>query len=151
MVPQQFSIRYQHGITGGFAPPTPNLIHILSRTIDAPDKVMVMSQTRLDGTPSLSPAKTKSLDVTTERTEGMVNELQKILEELPFEIPTGSTPDVYGMDQSIMLIVDNNVVWANAGPQGCSPGPSGIQPTAEHQKRFREAVVIIEKLVTQSQ
>jgi hypothetical protein len=97
MVPQQFSIRYQHGtewaylsnsmitvicigITGGFAPPTPNLIHILSRTIDAPDKVMVMSQTRLDGTPSLSPPKVKSLDVTAERTEGMVNELQKILE-----------------------------------------------------------------------
>lgn len=68
------------GITGGFAPPTPNAVHILTRTVDTPDKVAVISQTRPDGEPSLSPAQIKSLDVNTKETEGLVDELHKILE-----------------------------------------------------------------------
>jgi F0F1-type ATP synthase epsilon subunit len=66
------------GITGGFAPPTPKAIHVISRSAEAPSKLSVVSQTRADGTPSLSDAQEKSVDIQAE--ESSIDQLHKILE-----------------------------------------------------------------------
>ncbi|QRW13115.1 hypothetical protein RhiLY_12114 [Ceratobasidium sp. AG-Ba] len=142
MAPQEFYVRLQHGITGGFAPPTPNAIHMLSRSSDLPSKLFVQSQVRPSGESSLAPFGEKELSV--DEHDHLVTELHSILKELPTEQPPGSE-DIYGMDTSIMW-GSEDLEWKNGGPQGCGGGQSEVQPTDEQKAKFKRAVDIVTEL-----
>ncbi|KAJ1300919.1 hypothetical protein OPQ81_003344 [Rhizoctonia solani] len=143
MPPQEFSVRLQHGITGGFAPPTPNAIHQLGRSSDNPDNLFIQSMVRPEGTPSLTEHPPKGLPISDASHEayGLVEELHSILKEIPTEQPPGSE-DIYGMDTSIMW-ASEDLEWMNGGPQGCGGGRSEVQPTDEQRAKFQRAVEIV--------
>lgn len=86
------------GITGGFAPPTPNVIHSLTRPRTS-TFLNIESAVRTDGTAELQSAAPKSLN--SEEYQHLVDELHSILKTIPTESPPG-TEDIYGLDTSIM-------------------------------------------------
>ena len=135
------------GITGGFAPPTPSEIHVLSLSPDRPNLLSVDSQIRPDGTPILQSvnAVPKSVLLTSESPNlALVDELHDILKTLPIESPPGSQ-DIYGLDTSIMW-GSQGFEWHNGGPAGVGTGISQVQPTAEEKAKFVKAVEIIKHL-----
>ncbi|KAG8695043.1 hypothetical protein FRC08_008073 [Ceratobasidium sp. 394] len=143
MPPQEFFVRLQHGITGGFAPPTPNAIHSLSRSSDDPNKLFIQSMVRPQGTAELvSSFAPKDLPV--DDHSHLVDELHSILKEIPTEQPPGSE-DIYGLDTSIMW-GSEDLEWANGGPQGCGGGTSDVQATEEQKAKFKRAVEIVNEL-----
>jgi len=149
MAPNEFFVRLQKGITGGFAPPTPSETHALTRSKDKPDQLVVNSQYRADGTPSLQSAdeqpKILSLDGSDkDDNEKLIEELQDILKTLPTEQPPGSQ-DIYGMDISIAW-GSHDLEWCNGGPGGVSGRESSVQPTAEEKAKFERAVEIVKQL-----
>ncbi|KAH7337857.1 hypothetical protein B0J17DRAFT_573228 [Rhizoctonia solani] len=146
MPPQQFYLRLQHGIVGGFAPPTPNAIHQLSRGEDDPNSLFVQSMIRPEGTPSLqeNPPKGLAIGDPSHGANALIDELHSILKEIPTEQPPGSE-DIYGMNTSIMWGSDD-LEWANGGPQGCGGGTSFVQPTEEQKAKFKRAVEIVNQL-----
>jgi len=149
MAPSEFFVKLQKGITGGFAPPTPKEIHVLTLSNDRPNLLAVDSQVRADGTPSLQSVnvqpKTVSLSED-ENNKSLVDELHGILKTLPTERPTGSQ-DIYGLDTSIMW-GSQDLEWCNGGPSGCAHGVSEVQPTEEEKAKFKRAVDIIKELAT---
>ncbi|KAG8787008.1 hypothetical protein FRC12_015992 [Ceratobasidium sp. 428] len=142
MPPQQFFVRLQHGITGGFAPPTPSAIHQLSRSSDEPANIFIQSMVRPDGEASLSDLGPKQLPV--DDHAHLVEELHSILKQLPTESPPGSE-DIYGLDTSIAWGSDD-LEWINGGPQGCGGGTSDVQATSEQKEKFKRAVEIVTEL-----
>ena len=128
------------GITGGFAPPTPEAIHTLTRPLNK-DTLNITSAVRETGTPGLESGLPKSIP----HPEALADELHTILKELPTEQPPGSQ-DIYGMDISIAWGSDD-LMWCNGGPQGCGGGESAVQATAEQKTKFKRAVEIVEQLV----
>jgi len=146
MSPAEFSLRLQHGIVGGFAPPTPSAIHTLTKS--APQThLLISSAVRPDGTSELQDAAPKSLSLTEKDagTQKLVEELHGILKTIPTESPPGSE-DIYGMDTSIAWGSDD-LMWMNGGPAGCSGGTSEVQPTTADKKKFKRAVEIVNELV----
>jgi len=142
-VPAQFYCRLQKGIAGGFAPPTPSEIHVLSRGLDNPTTLLIQSEIRKPGTPNLvSQFGGQGKSVTLNETK--IAELYGILKKLPTEQPPGSE-DIYGLDTMIMWGSDD-LEWANGGPQGCGGGTSDIQPTDAQKAEFKKAVEIIKSL-----
>ncbi|KAH9919234.1 uncharacterized protein B0H18DRAFT_1086703 [Fomitopsis serialis] len=107
MAPTEFSLRLQHGITGGIAPPTPSAIYTITRTPSQPSWNI-----------------TAAVRATT-----LVGELYDILKSIPTEQPPGSE-DIYGLDTSIAFGSDD-LMWMNGGPAGCGTGTSTVQATAE--------------------
>ncbi|CAE7234335.1 unnamed protein product [Rhizoctonia solani] len=146
MPPQEFMVRLQHGITGGFAPPTPSAIHQLGRSGDNPNVLLVESQIRPDGTPSLQghPPKNLAVGDSSHGSTALLDELHSILKEIPTESPPGSE-DIYGLDTAIMWMSDD-LEWMNGGPQGCGIGVSSVQPTEEQKAKFKRAVEIVTEL-----
>ncbi|KAG9079635.1 hypothetical protein FRC06_007610 [Ceratobasidium sp. 370] len=142
MPPQEFYVRVQHGISGGFAPPTPNAIHSLSRSSNDPSKLFIQSMVRPEGTPHLNAAANKHISV--DDHSHLITELHSILKELPTEVPPGSE-DIYGMDTSIMW-GSEDLEWVNGGLQGCGDGYSSVQPTPEQKAKFKRAVDIVTEL-----
>ncbi|TFY82590.1 hypothetical protein EWM64_g1430 [Hericium alpestre] len=139
-----FSLRVQHGITGGFAPPTPSAIHDFSFTPDTANNILLTSQIRELGTPSLLPAAAKSIAVS-EETAAQLAELEAILRRLPASGPQGA--DVYGRDVGIMY-ARPGFEWVNAAPQGCGGYDDGSSGVTEDDKRaFQRAVDIADGLV----
>src|ERR1700761_5800080 len=134
------------GITGGFAPPTPSEIHVLTLSPERPNILAVDSQHRADGTPSLqsSNAAPKELSTSDKSNMALVDELHGILKTLPVEKPPGSE-DIYGMDTSIMW-GSSDLEWMNGGPAGCSGGTSEVQATEADKARFKRAVEIVKEL-----
>jgi hypothetical protein len=132
------------GITGGFAPPTPDAIHIVEKAAST-DRVTISSSIREDGTPDLQPLGLKSFHHDHEDAPALVEELHGILKEIPTEQPPGSQ-DIYGLDTSIAWQSDD-LEWYNGGPQGCGGGESFVQPTEEQKKKFKRAVEIVNLLV----
>lgn len=65
------------GITGGFAPPTPQAIHTLTRSSAAPADLTVQSATKPDGAPGLNEVTPKKLKV--DDHAALIEELQTIL------------------------------------------------------------------------
>lgn len=65
------------GITGGFAPPTPQAIHTLTRSSAAPADLAVQSATKPDGAPGLNELTPKKLKV--DDHAALIEELQTIL------------------------------------------------------------------------
>lgn len=65
------------GITGGFAPPTPKAITMLTRSGDTPAELDVQSMKREDGTPDLAPLAGKKLK--TDDHAALIDELEGIL------------------------------------------------------------------------
>ncbi|KAF4612779.1 hypothetical protein D9613_011768 [Agrocybe pediades] len=148
----EYSLRLQKGITGGFAPPTPDFIYTLTRplTQEPPtqDSLLITSAVRPAGTPSLQDAVPKRLSLTDETTS-LVDELHSILKSLPTEQPPGSE-DIYGLDTSIAWGSDD-LMWVNGGPQGCSGGTSSVKATDEEKAKFKRAVDIVEELVAKGE
>ncbi|RDB24398.1 hypothetical protein Hypma_008372 [Hypsizygus marmoreus] len=140
----EYSLRLQKGITGGFAPPTPDAIHTITKASNNPS-LLIASAIRPTGTPSLLDAASQSLDASDAQTEALVTELHSILKELPTEQPPGSE-DIYGLDTSIAW-GSEDLQWNNAGPQGCGGGTSSVQATEEQKEKFRRAVEIVQELV----
>ncbi|KAG8981509.1 hypothetical protein FRB90_007183 [Tulasnella sp. 427] len=151
--PQQFFVRLQNGIVGGFAPPTPNEVVTLTRSSDDPSNVLVQALSRPSGQPDLVDHGPKSLSVSEfsalsaddpKNVDSRIAELEEILKNLPTESPPGSE-DIYGLNIGIMYGSDR-LEWANGGPQGCGGGKSTVQATAQEKKQFERAVEIIKGL-----
>ncbi|KII90696.1 hypothetical protein PLICRDRAFT_106318 [Plicaturopsis crispa FD-325 SS-3] len=142
MPPSEYSLRLQHGITGGFAPPTPSAIHTITASPQL-SALAITSAVRPHGTPSLQSALPKSLDPTT--AASLVDELHGILKSIPTESPPGSQ-DIYGLDTSIAW-GSEDLQWCNGGPQGCGGGTSEVQATDEDKVKFKRAVEIVNELV----
>ena len=134
------------GITGGFAPPTPNAIFTITAAPAA--DLHITSAIRPDGTPSLQDALPKTLSASEPGTVALVDELHTILKGLPVESPPGSE-DIYGLDTSIAF-GSEDLMWINGGPAGCGGGTSSVQATAEDKAKFKRAVEIVEKLVSEA-
>jgi len=132
------------GITGGFAPPTPNAIHTITQPLNT-NTLTISSSLRPDGTPKLQQVASKSISSEDEHTASLVNELYDILKVIPTEYPPGSQ-DIYGLDTSIFWGSDD-LQWMNGGPQGCNGGVSTVQPTQEDKAKFKRAVEIVIELV----
>ncbi|PCH37594.1 hypothetical protein WOLCODRAFT_140954 [Wolfiporia cocos MD-104 SS10] len=143
MAPPEFSLRLQHGITGGFAPPTPSAIYTITATPTQP-ALSISSAVRADGTPSLQDGIVTSLAVD-EQTRTLLDELHGILTTIPTEYPPGSE-DIYGLDTSIAY-GSEDLMWMNGGPQGCGGGVSETQATPEDKAKFKRAVEIVTQLV----
>ncbi|KAI8974034.1 hypothetical protein BD414DRAFT_189248 [Trametes punicea] len=139
----EFSLRLQHGITGGFAPPTPESIVTITG-IPSQNLLNITSAVRPKGTPSLQDAVPKSISAANAHTAALVNELKDILKSIPTESPPGSE-DIYGMDTSIAFGCDD-FMWMNGGPQGCGHGESTVKATEEDKAKFKRAVHIVEEL-----
>ncbi|TFK68758.1 hypothetical protein BDN72DRAFT_841447 [Pluteus cervinus] len=144
MTISEYSFRLQKGITGGFAPPTPDAIHTVTKA-SINDTLLIASATRLTGTPSLQDALPKSISSTSAGVNPLIEELHSILKEIPTEFPPGSE-DIYGLDTSIAWGSDD-LEWCNGGPQGCGGGVSQVKPTEEDKRKFRRAVDIVNELV----
>ncbi|KJA25340.1 hypothetical protein HYPSUDRAFT_85467 [Hypholoma sublateritium FD-334 SS-4] len=139
----EYSLRLQHGITGGFAPPTPNAIYTITQPLKS-DTLVVTSAIRADGTPSLQDFAPKHISNKNDKVSNLVEELHSILKELPTEQPPGSQ-DIYGLDTSIAWGSDD-LEWMNGSPQGCGGGISEVQATEEQKAKFRRAVDIVTEL-----
>ena len=140
------------GITGGFAPPTPNAIHTFTKAKDQ-THILVSSAVRQDGTPSLTNIAPKTVELTSadapSDSTALVDELHSILKSIPTESPPGSE-DIYGMDTSIAW-GSEDLMWMNGGPSGCVAGTSEVQASDEDKAKFRRAVEIVNKLVVMAQ
>jgi len=134
------------GITGGFAPPTPDAIHTITKA-ENNTHLLISSAIREIGTPNLGSFAPKSLLASSPHTDTatLVDELHGILKELPTEMPVGSE-DIYGMDVSIAW-GSEDLMWCNGGPEGCGGGASTVQATEEEKRKFSRAVQIVEELV----
>ncbi|KAH9847984.1 hypothetical protein C2E23DRAFT_740392 [Lenzites betulinus] len=139
----EFSLRLQHGIIGGFAPPTPNQIVTITG-IPTQNLLNITSAVRPKGTPSLQDAVPKSISAADAHTAQLVAELKSILATIPTESPPGSQ-DIYGLDTSIAFGSDD-LVWQNGGPQGCGQGVSETQPSEADKTKFKRAVEIVQEL-----
>ncbi|KXN81991.1 hypothetical protein AN958_03338 [Leucoagaricus sp. SymC.cos] len=143
MAPQEYSLRLQKGIKGGFAPPIPDHIYTLTKA-SAKSDLLIASAKREPGQPSLQDLLPKNVPHTDDN-EKLVEELHGILRELPMENPPGSE-DIYGLDTSIAW-GSEDLEWCNGGPEGCGGGKSSIQATAEQKEKFKRAVDIVQQLV----
>ena len=130
------------GIAGGFAPPTPDAVHVITKESENAS-LTVASQVRPHGTRALLEPASKSLHA--DDSHSLVVELHGILKDLPTEQPPGSE-DIYGMNTSIMW-ADDTLQWQNGGPQGCGGGTSMVQPTEEQKEKFKRAIAIVDELV----
>ena len=71
------------GITGGFAPPTPRAIHVLTRSTAAPEDLLVQATVKKDGEAGLSDGGSKKLKV--DDHAALIEELQTILKVTPWK------------------------------------------------------------------
>ncbi|KAF5387904.1 hypothetical protein D9615_000811 [Tricholomella constricta] len=144
MPPQEYSFRLQKGIVGGFAPPTIDVIHTVTKAATNPS-LLIASALRPSGTSTLQDAAPKSLVADHADATTLIEELHGILKDLPMEKPSGSE-DIYGLNTSIAW-GSEDLEWCNGGPQGCGGGKSEVQPTEEQKEKFRRAVEIVNELV----
>ncbi|KAJ7153919.1 hypothetical protein C8R43DRAFT_1001510 [Mycena crocata] len=151
MPPNQYHVRLQHGITGGFAPPTPNALYTITQALPEgsslnPPDLAITAAVRESGTPSLVETKGFAPQPVPPTTAApLIDELHTILKSIPTEDPPGSE-DIYGLDTSIMWGSDD-LQWQNGGPQGCSGGTSMVKASDEDKAKFKRAVEIVEELV----
>ncbi|KAL4071819.1 hypothetical protein V8B97DRAFT_2016017 [Scleroderma yunnanense] len=138
-----YQVRFQKGITGGFAPPTPSAIHTLSVNDDG-TTLTIVSQTRPHGTPTLGDPVTRTLSVGSDNTADLLAELRTILSEIPPQYP--GAEDLYRKDISI-ITHQNSTGFAAYG----SAAAHGVQPPTEEQVgRFNRAVEIVNQLVARA-
>ncbi|PPQ86176.1 hypothetical protein CVT25_006919 [Psilocybe cyanescens] len=140
----EYSLRLQSGITGGFAPPTPNAIYTITQPLNS-ETLKITAAVRQDGTSSLQDIAPKDVNSKEGDVADLVEELYGILKTIPTELPPGSE-DIYGLDTSIAWGSDD-LMWCNGGPQGCGGGTSSVQATDEDKVKFKRAVDIVHKLV----
>ncbi|KAF8055160.1 hypothetical protein FPV67DRAFT_1680717 [Lyophyllum atratum] len=143
MPPQEFSFRLQKGIVGGFAPPTPDATVTVTKASNN-SNLLIHAATRPAGERTLTDLAPKHLPVTHEDTDALLDELHRILKDLPTEQPPGSE-DIYGLDTSIAW-GSEDLEWCNGGPQGCGGGESFVKATEEHKAKFKRAVEIVHEL-----
>ncbi|KAF9530498.1 hypothetical protein CPB83DRAFT_788008 [Crepidotus variabilis] len=139
----EFSLRLQEGIVGGFAPPTINAFHTITKPQNN-NQLMISSAFRSDGEPEPKPLAPKSINSQDAHTTALVEELHGILKTLPTEQPPGSE-DIYGLDTSIAW-GSEDFEWMNGGPQGCGGGESFVKASPEDKTKFKRAVAIVKEL-----
>lgn len=141
------------GITGGFAPPNPTSVQTLTSSLsDGAPSILLQQHKRAPSERKLpdDPTHTATLPSSaTSEVDGLIAELEGILQKLPTEDPPGSD-DIYGSDIGLMYGSDK-ITWANGGQQGCGGGTSNVQATDEQKDSFRRAVAIVEKLAALGQ
>ncbi|KAE8374700.1 hypothetical protein BDV26DRAFT_269490 [Aspergillus bertholletiae] len=144
MALSEYSIRLQHGIVGGFVPPSPSAILTLTKSAGGSD-IAIDEIIRPNGRADLQQQHKKTLDSSNGQVQGLVTELYDILQDLPLESPTGSD-DIYRLDTSIAWHSDD-LEWRNGGPQGCVQRESDVQPSDQERRKFTRAVEIVKELV----
>ncbi|KAI0291957.1 hypothetical protein BC826DRAFT_1020593 [Russula brevipes] len=148
MSPGPFSLRIQHGITGGFAPPAPTAIHDLTLDgLDGPGDpyIFLLSRFPSDTATQELEVKPKSIPISDETTR-LIGELDGILRKLPTE--DFPSRDIYGRDIGIFWQGPDEFVWANSAPEGCGGSEGGSTTATEDDKKaFDRAVEITEILV----
>ncbi|CAE6474967.1 unnamed protein product [Rhizoctonia solani] len=146
MPPQQFLVRLQDGINGGFLNAAPNAIHQLTRSSDTPGNLFIESMVRPEGDQDLKSHPPKDLPIgdSSHESNALVEELHSILKTIPTEKPPGSE-DIYGLNISIMWMSDD-LEWVNTAPQDCMWGESEVKPTEEQKAKFKRAVDIVNEL-----
>ncbi|KIJ59850.1 hypothetical protein HYDPIDRAFT_170550 [Hydnomerulius pinastri MD-312] len=135
-----FTITLQKGITGGFAPPTPNALYRLVKEAES-STITVVSQVRPLGTPSLQDAVIKSISLDDHSAE--IEELQGILTAIPPQYPGAA--DLYGLDISIIYDT-KEFVASGASQYGSAAGLGVAPPTEEEKAKFQRAIDIIKGL-----
>ncbi|KAF9043580.1 hypothetical protein BDZ89DRAFT_1034436 [Hymenopellis radicata] len=131
MAPSEYSLRLQKGITGGFAPPTPNAIITVTRPLNQ-NTLNITSAVREIGTKGLAAAVPKSIP----HPEELADELHSILKELPTEQPPGSQ-DIYGLDISIAWGSDD-LMWCNGGRKAAAEAKAPPRPLMSRRQSSRE-------------
>ncbi|KAF8148470.1 hypothetical protein B0H34DRAFT_737184 [Crassisporium funariophilum] len=138
-----FGLRLQHGITGGFAPPTPNAIYTIVQPLGS-KFLTISSAVRHLGTPHLQPTTIKYVSSEDQDTATLLVELQRILKT----IPTGGNGDIYGLDTSISWGSASDLQWMREpAAQGCGGVADGMKATANEKAKFRRAIQIVDELV----
>ncbi|KAI6144981.1 hypothetical protein BKA82DRAFT_4169049 [Pisolithus tinctorius] len=137
-----YRVVLQRGITGGFAPPTPEALHMLAVSEDSTE-LTITSQIRPFGTPTLQPAVTTTLAID-DGDVMLLAELKDILSSIPPQYP--GAQDCYGRDISIVAIQDSVQAAMGGVPYG-SVADNACQPTAEHVAKFNRAARIVMELV----
>ncbi|KAG6815294.1 hypothetical protein H0H87_003247, partial [Tephrocybe sp. NHM501043] len=130
-------------IVGGFAPPTPDAIHTITKAYNNTN-LIVSSAVRSEGSPQLQDAAPKSLSAKDPDHDALITKLHLILKELPTESPPGSE-DIYGLNMSIAW-GSEDLEWCNGGPAGCGGGLSDVQASEEQKAKFKHAVDIVHEL-----
>ncbi|KAI0266404.1 hypothetical protein BC834DRAFT_874437 [Gloeopeniophorella convolvens] len=144
MAPEPFSLRIQHGITGGIVAPRPSAVHDFSLEAANAPHILLISQQRPDGTPQLLDPEPRKV-ATSDETTALVKELEGILRKLPTEqLPS---TDIYQRDIGIFWQGSDGFTWANSAPQGCGGFQSDVVVTEEDRKAFNRAVEITGILV----
>jgi hypothetical protein len=85
------------GIVGGFAPPTPNATHSITKESSS-DDLVISSALREEHQPGLESQPEQPTSAA--EVSGLVDELHAILMDLPTEQPPASE-DIYGLDVAI--------------------------------------------------
>ncbi|KAI0309783.1 hypothetical protein OF83DRAFT_1071496 [Amylostereum chailletii] len=147
MTVSPFSLRIQHGIAGGFAPPRPSAIHDFSFEPSA-SHILLFSNVREDGTPNLLPKPPKKIAPSSEDTPALLSELKTILKDLPVEEVPSS--DIYGKNIGIFFESDG-FSWVNSAPQGCARFESDVKVSDEQKASFDRAVQIVETLAARGE
>ncbi|KAF8642058.1 hypothetical protein AX16_009709 [Volvariella volvacea WC 439] len=151
MAPSDFAFRLQKGITGGFAPPTPDAIFTVARAPSTSPNdnpyLQITTAIREHGTPVISDAVPTTVPLD-ENKHSLIDQLYNILKGLPNGMAGDHPPvDFFGYDTGISWGSDD-FAWANSAPQGCDHGGDGApRATEEQRKKFQEAVDIIRQIV----
>lgn len=139
-----FSVRFQQGITGGFAPPIPTQLSTLE-VDDSGSTLTVTSQVRKLGTPKLGAPLTHTLTIDDKITV-LLEKLMLILTAIPPQYP--GAMDMYRKDISIIRLPSEVGVQAQSDvPYGTAAALGISLPSPEQQQQFDEAVTIVRELV----
>jgi len=145
MSPEPFTLRIQHGIVGGFAPPRPTAIHDLALEFDTP-RIFLRSEFPFPSNSAVQALEQgpKSLTIPiSDDTTSLVKELDGILRKLPME----PLADIYGRDIGIFWQGPDGFMWVNAAPEGCGASDGTVKVTEDDKKGFDRAVAITDILV----
>ncbi|KAI9569318.1 hypothetical protein HD554DRAFT_604452 [Boletus coccyginus] len=132
-ISDNFKIVLQKGIKGGFAPPTPNAIYVITRSAKS-DVFTLSTEIRAHGTPRLGPAKTQELKVA-DHVKTLAR-LQDLLRDLPTQYP--GAEDLYGRDISIVHVTEP-AGFVDLHRSGSAAGHGVLPPTEEQKAQFVEA------------
>ncbi|KAG6330154.1 hypothetical protein ID866_8932 [Astraeus odoratus] len=133
-----YKVMFQKGITGGFAPPTPSVIHHLAVNDDS-TTLTITSLIRPHGQPQPIPQPPKALSVASGDHAASLERLRDILSKIPPQFP--GADDLYKQDISILAVGEGVVPYGTAVARNLQP------PTDEQVQQFNQAVDIVNRLV----
>lgn len=138
--PQQLTPLSTTGIQGGFAPPIPDTLYVITHTAGS-DTFSVSTQIRPHGKPQLPSPTTKEFKVEDHVEE--ITKLRELLRDLPPQYV--GAEDLYGRNISILHATDASTFLV-LHPSGSGAGFGAQRPSENQKGQFDEAVSIIQKL-----